>query len=340
MIVLTSALALATVLAAMPQLPPSQRPQSRPQPRNNPAVKNSPDPRSKKTGRETKRGMEKPGEETESPGNAPAAADKAPEAAKDSSGVPIPPVPDFDRSDPEVFGRQLIEYLQTFEAGWANELGHGKIFHEGTGESAWYAPFRWLALERPDRGDQRLLRVMGEETGPSGGLLIHAKPRFPAKAWIHEAPAEAADRLSSDELSRTLLGSALQARDLAPIEINRFEWKYLGDESIARDGEQVYCYRLEQRTDREGEPTRILWIAHQWRIERIETLSEEGATTRTIDFAQWAHHEGRFWRPWRWALHDRASKSKTMIAFSDLDLLDDSAAAPEWRDLKASELLD
>ena len=37
---------------------------------------------------------------------------------KNTAGVPVPALPDFDKSDPAVYGRQLADYADLFDSGW------------------------------------------------------------------------------------------------------------------------------------------------------------------------------------------------------------------------------
>ncbi len=342
-LIITPLLALTSFLpTGLPQQPPQRNPtprqQPQPRPTPNPATRNKPEPTDPRHGRGTRRGF--PEEEESSP-NAPREPKKDPKATPEeeaSPSVPMPPEPRFTTEDPEAYGAEILDYLLAFDSGWLNESGSGTMFHEG--EERWRASFVWKANERLERGNQRLLRIGAGDEEKSGGVLVQGRPRFPASIW-YRGETDGLRRLEAADKSQPVLGSLLTCEDLAPIETNRFAWRFLGEAALSRDGHGVSCRRVEARRKvGDAGERRVYWISSEnWRLERLEVFRGGDRAQRVFDFMSWHSVHGRFWRPWRWVIREPENGVRTILAFGRLRLLDESDGAPDRRALSPTELV-
>ncbi len=220
-------------------------------------------------------------------------------AEENTSGVSRPDVPEFDRSDPEVFGRALAEFAEGFDQGWLDEVMQGVMtLSDADGDSV-RRTYSRLTIEHPAEGDKLLVRFLSPAEIKGVGALTHENPGSSDDNWLYLPATKRVRRISGANKTASFQGTEFTYEDLSNLDPSEYEWRFLEETTIAKDGGDVPVWRLEAVPTYEDTGYSRLVVSYhrsEWRRERIEYFDKAGRALKTLDTRDMKLYHGRFWR--------------------------------------------
>ncbi len=147
-------------------------------------------------------------------------------------------------------------------------------------------------------------------------LLVHNHPERSSDQWMWRPAIERDQRIALQDRSTRFFGTDFSYEDLEERDVNQFDFKLLGEESI--DG--VACWKLESRP-REKKVSQYLY-SHVWVRKdhyvytQIEAFNKAGVA-RKIKYSDVQNIQG-LWTPKVVEVYDVAKKSRTVLKFEKL----------------------
>lgn len=243
-------------------------------------------------------------------------------SVENTSGVPVPELPEFDKTDPSVYGRQLADYADLYDTGWKDSYAKSRMtLIDASGDSVERDSVQ-LILEK-DEGDKSIVRFMSPAEIKGVAALTHEHPDATDDNWLYLPSTKRVRRISGANKTASFQGTEFTYEDLSNRVVAKYDWKYLGDAEVESDGETRSVYRVEARPRYEdtGYARLVVEFDHAtWRPERIEFFDKADQLLKVLVNDQWKLRHGRFWRPVRVTMSNVQTGKKTVIV-SELQLL-------------------
>ena len=218
---------------------------------------------------------------------------------ENKSGVPFPEPPAFDASNPEAHGEAIALFADRFDHGWTDEVTRGRMTLFDAGGDSVQRTFSRMVLEDFEAGDKIIVRFLEPAEIKGVAALTHEQPGDSDDNWLYLPANKRVRRISGANKTASFQGTEFTYEDLSNLEIVEYDWRFLDEATLARDGEEVPVYRVEARPNyKDTGYSRIVvsWHRDEWRRERIEYYDKSGKHLKTQDSADWKLYHGRFWR--------------------------------------------
>ena len=114
------------------------------------------------------------------------------------------------------------------------------------------------------------------------------------------------------------MGSEFAFEDLSSQEVEKFTYKYLGEELA--NGEN--SYKLERRpvSKSSGYKRNIIWINKaNYRTEKTEYYDRKDALLKTLTFANYNQYLSKYWRASSMTMVNHQNGKETLLEFSNIN---------------------
>ena len=140
-------------------------------------------------------------------------------AAQDNtSGVPVPPQPEFTKNDPVAYGKQLASYMATFDEGWVDEVGQGTMtLFDSDGDSVRRTILRMIH-ERAVEGDKLIVKFMSPAEIKGVAALTHENPGRSDDNWLYLPATKRVRRVSGANNTASFQGTEFTYEDLSSLD--------------------------------------------------------------------------------------------------------------------------
>ncbi len=239
----------------------------------------------------------------------------AQDAPKNTSGVDVPTVPEFDKSKPEVYGRQLADYADLYDTGWYDSYASSKMtLFSATGDSVERQTIQ-LILEKSE-GDKSIIRFRSPAEIKGVAALTHEHPDATDDNWLYLPATKRVRRISGANKTASFQGTEFTYEDLSNRIVAKYDWLFLGEEEVDVQGEKHKTYKLEAkpRYENTGYSKLVIYVHQEhWRQEKIEFYDKAGRLLKILTNDKWKLRHGRFWRPMRISMDNLQTKKRTVI---------------------------
>jgi outer membrane lipoprotein-sorting protein len=176
---------------------------------------------------------------------------------------------------------------------------------------------RIATLEKPDEsvGDKSLVLFDTPRDIEGTALLSHAKILDPDDQWLYLPALKRVKRISSSNKSGPFVGSEFAFEDFTAIELNKFDYRYVGEEACG----DLTCDVIERtpRYENSGYTRQVSWVDQtDFQIRRVEFYDRRGDLLKVLEFDDYRNYEG-VWRPHRLNMTNVQTKKQTQLVYSD-----------------------
>lgn len=233
-----------------------------------------------------------------------------------TTGVPIPPLPSFTKSDPVAYGTELARHADLYDRGWIDDVAQGRMTLFDSGGDSVERSFVRTVLEKPVEGDKSVIRFLSPAEIKGVAALTHEQPGSSDDNWLYLPANKRVRRISGANKTASFQGTEFTYEDLANLEVVEYDWRFIDESDLVRGEEAVPVYRVEARPNyAETGYSRIVVSFHRetWRRERIEFYDKAGEHLKTLDYADWKLFHCRFWRAMRLEMKNHQTGKRTVL---------------------------
>ena len=237
-------------------------------------------------------------------------------AQENTSGVAIPEQPAFTKDDPAAYGRQLMQYKDLYDQGWFDEVAQGVMTLYDAGGDSVRRTYRRMGLEDAKEGDRYLIKFLSPAEIKSVAALTHENSGSTDDNWLYLPANKRVRRISGANNTASFQGTEFTYEDLASLDVAEYEWRFLEETTLTRDGEELPVFKLDAvpTYDDTGYSRLTVYIHRElWRHERIEFFDKAGKLLKTRESAEWNNFHGRFWREKTIAMTNHQTGKKTVL---------------------------
>ncbi len=174
---------------------------------------------------------------------------------------------------------------------------------------------RIATLEKADEsvGDKSLVVFDTPRDIEGTALLSHAKILDPDDQWLYLPALKRVKRISSSNKSGPFVGSEFAFEDLTAIELNKFDYRYLREETCGN----LTCDVVERlpRYENSGYARQVSWIDqtdHQ--IRKVEFYDRRNDLLKVLELGDYRNYDG-IWRAHRLSMNNVQTNKQTELIY-------------------------
>jgi outer membrane lipoprotein-sorting protein len=173
-------------------------------------------------------------------------------------------------------------------------------------------------LEIPDDtlGDRSLIIFESPSDVSGTALLSHARILKPDDQWLFLPALKRTKRISSVNKSGPFMGSEFAFEDLTSEELNKFEYKYLRNESC---GEEI-CDVVERipRYEHSGYKRQLAWFDQTvYQLRKVEFYDRRNELVKIMEIEDYRNYQNKYWRAHKYTMVNVKTKKSTDLIYDD-----------------------
>jgi outer membrane lipoprotein-sorting protein len=176
---------------------------------------------------------------------------------------------------------------------------------------------RIATLEKPDEtvGDKSLVVFDTPRDIEGTALLSHAKILDPDDQWLYLPALKRVKRISSSNKSGPFVGSEFAFEDFTAIELNKFDYTYVGEVPCG----DLTCDVLERtpRYENSGYTKQVSWVDQtDYQIRKVEFYDRRGDLLKVLEMNDYRNYEG-IWRAHKLTMSNVQTNKQTDLIYGD-----------------------
>ena len=173
-------------------------------------------------------------------------------------------------------------------------------------------------LEVPDEqvGDKSMIVFNSPADINGTALLSHAKILDADDQWLYLPALKRVKRISSVNKSGPFVGSEFAFEDFTALELNKYDYRYLKEESCG----DMTCDVVERkpRYEHSGYSRQVAWIDRKdHQVRKVDFYNRRGDLLKTLEQKNWKHYDGKYWRAHLLAMRNYLTGKSTDLVFGE-----------------------
>jgi len=173
-------------------------------------------------------------------------------------------------------------------------------------------------LEKPDEsvGDKSLVLFETPRDIEGTALLSHAKILDPDDQWLFLPALKRVKRIASSNKSGPFVGSEFAFEDFTAIELNKFDYRYIGTETCGA----FQCDVLERqpRYENSGYSKQMAWVDQDvFQIRKVEFYDRRGDLLKVLELGDYRQYDNGVWRAHKLSMENVQTNKQTDLVYQD-----------------------
>jgi len=177
---------------------------------------------------------------------------------------------------------------------------------------------RISTLEKPDEsvGDKSLVLFDTPADIKGTALLSHAKILDSDDQWLFLPALKRVKRISSRNKSGPFVGSEFAFEDFTAIELNKFEYRYVGTEPCG----ELQCDVVERlpRYENSGYKRQVSWVDRSdFQLRKVEFYDRRGDLLKVLELRDYRRYDNGVWRAHRLSMNNLQTNKQTDLIYGE-----------------------
>ena len=174
---------------------------------------------------------------------------------------------------------------------------------------------RTLEVPHEEVGDKSLIVFDSPADIEGTSLLSHAKILDPDDQWLYLPALKRIKRIASVNKSGPFMGSEFAFEDFTSLELRKFNYKYVGEESY--NGMPCDVVERFPRYEHSGYTKQIAWIDQDvYQIRKVEYYDRRGDPVKTLTLEEYKEYDG-VWRAHKMLMVNHKTGKSTDLIYSN-----------------------
>jgi len=171
-------------------------------------------------------------------------------------------------------------------------------------------------LEQKDDGDKSLTVFNKPRDVKGTAFLSFSHAIGNDDQWLYLPALKRVKRISSSNKSGPFMGSEFSFEDLSSFEIEKYTYKYLGDETVnGMESFKIEQYPVDENS---GYTKRIVWLDKaEYRVQKTEFYDRKNSLLKTLVMSDYKQYLGQYWRPNTSTMTNHQNGKSTILKWSD-----------------------
>lgn len=196
---------------------------------------------------------------------------------------------------PEEKGLAIAMETKQRDLGWGDMQAQLRmILRNREGEES-LREIELRALEQEDDGDKSLNIFNSPRDVKGTAFLSYSHPLTADEQWLYLPALKRVKRIASRNKAGPFMGSEFAYEDLASFEVEKFTYRYLGDESC--DGASCLIVEQYPADEYSGYARRIVWLDKRtYRPCKIVFYDRNNVLLKTLSYSGYRRYSDKHWR--------------------------------------------
>ncbi len=239
-----------------------------------------------------------------------------------ASGAAAAQYPDWADTPEEQKGYDIARESDQSDNGFGDTVVEATMTLRNAAGQETQRSLSFTTLERADEtvGDKSLVVFNSPRDVEGTALLSHAQLLDQDDQWLYLPALKRVRRISSANKSGPFLGSEFAFEDFTSLELGKYSYQYLRDDTIEQDGETFAVHVVERYPlyERSGYTRQISHIDTQNKqLRRVEFFDRQDAPLKTLDLLDYREYDGGFWRSHDFRMVNLKTGKETDIVYTD-----------------------
>ncbi|MDX8409662.1 MAG: outer membrane lipoprotein-sorting protein [Mariprofundales bacterium] len=170
--------------------------------------------------------------------------------------------------------------------------------------------------EQPDDGDKTLIVFDNPRDVKGTAFLSHTHKMDNDDQWLFLPALKRVKRISSSNKSGPFMGSEFAYEDISSQEIEKYTYKYLGDQII--DGHDCFTVERFPTNAKSGYHRQVVWFGKaEFRIWKIDFYDRKNTPLKTLTYHGYQQYLGKYWRADQMDMINHQTGKSTSLVFSN-----------------------
>jgi hypothetical protein len=210
-------------------------------------------------------------------------------------------------------GRWVAESADAYDEGFINQSSAVTMILKNSQGQSVERKLRIKILEIEKDGDRSLTIFDTPRDVRGTAFLSHSHALEPDDQWLYLPSLKRVKRINSSNKSGPFMGSEFAYEDMASQEVDKYSYRYVGDESVM--GEPGYVIERVPVDPNSGYSRQKIWIdGTHWRTAKIEFYDRRGDLLKTLENTGYRQYDNGKWRADRMEMiNHQTGKSTTLL---------------------------
>jgi len=175
--------------------------------------------------------------------------------------------------------------------------------------------FSTLEKENENVGDKSMIVFQSPRDVEGTALLSHAKILDPDDQWLYLPALKRVKRISSSNKSGSFVGSEFAFEDFTITELNKFTYKYVGEEEVG--GMMMDVIERFPRYEKSGYTMQKTWVDQEvFQPRQVEFYDRKGELLKTLTLSDYRDYDG-VWRAHKLSMVNAQTGKETDLVYGD-----------------------
>lgn len=196
---------------------------------------------------------------------------------------------------PEERGLEISKEAKSRDIGWGDNTADMLMVLRNTQGQESIREIKLKTLEQKDDGDKSLTIFNKPRDVKGTAFLSFSHPVAADEQWLYLPALKRVKRISSRNKSGPFMGSEFAFEDLSSFEIEKYTYKYLGDEAV--EGQDSFMVEQFPVDENSGYTRRVVWIDKEaYRIQKIDFYDRKNSLLKTLTYQNYQMYLDKYWR--------------------------------------------
>ncbi len=180
--------------------------------------------------------------------------------------------------------------------------------------------FSTLERESVDVGDKSLVVFRSPRDIEGTALLSHAKILEPDGQWLYLPASNRIRRISSANKSGPFVGSEFAFEDFTSLELNKYSYDHLGEETITVEGEELLVDVVERipQYENSGYSRQLSYVDREIdQVRRVVFFDEAGNELKILNSSDYREYGEGIWRAHKLAMANTITGKSTDLVYDE-----------------------
>ena len=219
---------------------------------------------------------------------------------------------------PEQQGLEISKQAKIKDMGWTDNTADMLMVLKNAQGQESTREIKIQSLEVQDDGDKSLTVFNKPRDVKGTAFLSFSHPVGADDQWLYLPALKRVKRISSRNKSGPFMGSEFAFEDLSSFEVEKFTYKYLGEETVHNEpSHKIEQYPVDENS---GYTKRIVWLdKSELRIQKIDFYDRKDSLLKTLTFEGYKLYLGKHWRPDRQVMVNHQNGKSTELAWRNYE---------------------
>lgn len=171
-------------------------------------------------------------------------------------------------------------------------------------------------LEQDDDGDKSLIVFDNPRDVKGTAFLSFTHKTGPDDQWLYLPALKRVKRISSSNKSGPFMGSEFAYEDISSQEVEKYTYKYLGNESF--DNRDHFVLERDPVDPKSGYSVQKVWIdTQEYRPWKIDYYDRKGDLLKTLTLTDYQQYLDQYWRADNWKMVNHQTGKSTELQYGE-----------------------